>query len=46
MLFNLKDDLHEDHDIAANHPDIVKQLIDIVKEEHTESPYFKVTLPK
>lgn len=46
MLFNLKKDLHEDHDIAAENPEIVKELIDIVKQEHIESPYYKVTLPQ
>ena len=45
-LYNLADDLHEDHDIASQHPDIVRQLVDIVKREHTENPLFKVTLPE
>ena len=45
-LYNLADDLHEDHDIASLHPDIVRQLVDIVKREHTENPLFKVTLPE
>lgn len=44
-LYNLSSDLHEDHDIAAAHPEIVKELIDVIKKEHTESPDYKVTLP-
>ena len=44
-LYNLATDLHEDHDLAADHPDILRQMIAIVHQEHTESPHFKVTLP-
>jgi arylsulfatase A-like enzyme len=44
-LYNLATDLHEDHDLAADHPDILCQMIAIVHQEHTESPHFKVTLP-
>lgn len=44
-LYNLATDLHEDQDIAAAHPEVVKELIDIIKKEHTDSPDYKVTLP-
>jgi arylsulfatase A-like enzyme len=44
-LYNLAEDLHEDHDIADQHPDIVRQMIEIAHSQHTESPHFKVTLP-
>lgn len=44
-LYNLANDLHEDNDISQQHPDIVNQLIDIIKQEHTDNPMFKVTLP-
>lgn len=44
-LYNLATDIHEDHDVAAGHPDIVKQMKDIIKREHRESDLFKVTLP-
>ena len=44
-LYNLANDIHEDNDIANEHPDIVKRMIDIIKKEHTENPYFSVTLP-
>ena len=45
-LYNLAEDIHEDHDIASQHPDIVKQLVDCIYREHTDNPLFKVTLPK
>lgn len=44
-LYNLATDLHEDKDIAAEHPEIVRELFDIIKKEHTDNPMFKVTLP-
>ena len=44
-LYNLAEDLHEDHDLAAEHPDIVRQMVDIAYSQHVESPHFKVTMP-
>ena len=44
-LYNLETDLHEDHDLAAEHPDLVQQLVDIIYQEHVDSPLFPVTLP-
>jgi arylsulfatase len=38
-------DVHEDNDIAGQHPDIVKKMVEIAHLQHTESPYFKVTMP-
>ena len=48
-LYNLSTDLHEDHNIAAQHPDIVKQMKEIIKREHTDSPigqFQNITLPQ
>ena len=45
-LYDLATDPHEDHDLAAQYPDIVKKMKDIIKREHTDSQLFKVTLPK
>ena len=45
-LYNLADDPHEDRDLAARYPKMVRRLIDIIYREHTESPLFPVTLPK
>lgn len=44
-LYNLETDIHEDHDIAAQHPDIVSRMKDIINAQHTESPMFRVTTP-
>jgi arylsulfatase A-like enzyme len=45
-LYDLSKDIHEDNDIAEQHPDIVKKMVEIAHSQHTESPYFKVTLPE
>ena len=44
-LYDLATDIHEYHDIAAQHPDIVGQMIEIIYREHRPSELFKVTLP-
>lgn len=44
-LFDLATDLHEDHDLAAEYPEIVGRMKEIIRQEHVESPLFKVTLP-
>ena len=44
-LYDLATDLHEDHNVAALHPDIVRRLKAIIRQEHVESPLFRVTLP-
>lgn len=44
-LFDLRNDLHEDNDLSAQHPRIVKQMVDIIHREHTEHPLFRITLP-
>ncbi|MCC8070560.1 MAG: arylsulfatase [Bacteroidales bacterium] len=44
-LYNLATDIHEDHDIAADHPEKVAEMVEIVRREHTPNPYFKVTIP-
>lgn len=45
LLYNLADDIHEDNDVAAAHPDIVSQMLQVVREQHIDNPNFKVTLP-
>lgn len=45
-LYNLANDIHEDHDIAASHPDLVEQMKAIILREHRPSEIFPVTLPK
>ena len=44
-LYDLANDIHEDHDIAAQHPDIVKQMKEIIRQEHRPNDLFPVTLP-
>ena len=45
-LYNLSADIHEDHDVAAEHPDIVDQMKRIILSEHVDSEDYPVTLPK
>lgn len=45
-LYNLAEDIHEDHDIAASHPEKVKELVGIVMQEHRQNDLFPVTLPQ
>lgn len=44
-LYNLKDDIHEDVDLAAEHPEIVKRMSEIIISQHVPSEHFKVTMP-
>lgn len=45
FLYNLSTDIHEDHNIAASHPEIVKEMIEVIRSQHTPNPHFRVTLP-
>ena len=45
-LYDLANDLHEDHDVAAAHPEVVKKMKEFIKQDHTDSPLFRVTLPQ
>ena len=47
-LYDLSKDLHEDNNVAAAHPDVVKKMVDIIYREHTKPDFqmFNVTLPK
>lgn len=44
-LYNLAADLHEDVNVADQHPDIVKQMLEVIRSQHTPNPHFHVTLP-
>ena len=44
-LYNLKEDIHEDHDVAAQHPSVVRRMLQVIRTEHRPSELFKVTLP-
>ena len=41
-LFNLKTDRGEQHDVAAQHPEIAEQMLAIARREHVESPDWPV----
>lgn len=45
FLYNLATDIHEDHDLASQHPDIVERMKQVIKEQHTPNENFTVTLP-
>lgn len=44
-LYNLAEDIHEDHDVAAQHPDIVAKMKECIRQEHRPNDLFPVTLP-
>lgn len=45
-LYNLADDIHEDHDVAQLHPELVEAMIRIIHTQHTPNKHFSVTLPR
>lgn len=45
-LYNLATDIHEDNDIASEHPEIVKELVAVIQREHTDNPMFPITIPE
>ena len=44
-LYDLATDIHEDTDLASQYPEIVTQMKNIIKQEHTNSSLFQVTIP-
>ena len=45
-LYDLTTDLHEDHDVADQHPDIVARMKEFIRRDHTPSALFPITLPE
>jgi len=47
-LYDLANDIHEDNDVAAQYPEIVKELKEVIHREHTAHPngYFNLTIPQ
>ena len=45
-LYNLAEDPHEDNDLAASRPDIVRRLVEKIYEDHTDNVLFPITMPK
>ena len=46
FLYDLKRDIHEDHDLKDLYPDKLAELIGIVHREHTDNPLFPITIPE
>lgn len=44
-LYDLSTDLHEDTDVSAQYPEIVRQMKDFIYADHTNNSLFQVTLP-
>lgn len=44
-LYNLAEDIHEDNNVAASHPELVNEMVEIIRAEHTDNPYFRITMP-
>lgn len=44
-LYNLRNDIHEDHNIADSYPEIVDMMLETVRSQHTPNPHFSVTVP-
>ena len=44
-LYNLREDPHEDTDLATQFPEIVRSLVEKIYEDHTDSSLFPITLP-
>ena len=44
-LYNLATDPHEDHDVKEQHPQVLRELVDIVYQEHVDNPLFPISLP-
>ena len=42
----LATDIHEDHNVAAEHPKILTELLAAIRKEHRDSKDFEITLPK
>ena len=45
-LYDLANDLHEDNDLSQRYPEVVHELKEIIRQQHTESQLFKITMPQ
>lgn len=45
-LYNLAEDIGETHDVAAEHPEIVAQLAEVMRTAHTDSEQFHLEPPQ
>ena len=47
-LYDVRRDLLEEHDVAADHPEIVAKMWEFIRASHTEpeNPLFKMEIPE
>jgi arylsulfatase A-like enzyme len=45
-LYDLSEDIHEDNDVSAQYPQIVSEMIRIIKDSHTDSEVFPLSIPE
>ncbi len=45
-LYDLSKDPHEDNNIAAQNPKVLRQMLEIIHQQHTNSSLFNVTMPE
>lgn len=46
FMYDLSKDIHEDHNVAGEHPEQVRKMVNVILQEHRPSDLFKITLPK
>ena len=46
FLYNLATDIHEDNNVADQHPEIVEKMKAVIFAQHTPNQNFSVTLPE
>ena len=44
-LYDLANDIHEDTNVASSYPQIVSKMKEVIKEQHTASSKYSVTMP-
>ena len=45
-LYDLSKDPHEDNNVAAQNPKVLRQMLEIISQQHTASSLFNVTMPE
>ena len=45
-LYDLSKDPHEDNNVAAQNPKVLRQMLEIIHQQHTASSMFNVTMPE
>ena len=45
-LYDLKNDIHENHDVAKDHPEVVAKIEEYLKTARTDSPRWPLRTPE